>query len=218
MKTVYNFGASHSIGWNSTTSYSKLIAEDLGYEFNNQAMAGASLQYILMKLVLVIEQIKKDDIVLIQLPTQIEASMHADPRTKKKRIFHYSSMTHLANEPESDFTYGLKFYKSMVQTKNDHALHYLINLHAIQNIIKTLPCKYFAFLDQTPKLNDIDLSYAVQLRELPYAVIDEKEFGSFAREIDDADKFGKWEDGSTDTGHYNEKVHRPWAEYIKSKL
>jgi hypothetical protein len=218
MKKLYNLGASHSVGFNSDTSYSKIIAHTKGYEFVNHAMAGASLSYIIMKLLLIRDQIKSDDIVIVQIPSNMSASMHDDPRNNNKDMLQYSNMTSLNKEIECDFIYGLKYFKTIVETKNYQALHYLIYLHSMQSIVSNLPGKKFMFIDSWPNMDQVDLPYAVKLQSIENTLIDPMTFKEFANNINSNDKYAMHKNGDIDSGHYNINVHGPWADYIWSKL
>jgi hypothetical protein len=224
MNKVYNFGSSHSLGWNAKTSYSKIIAKRLDYEWNNHAMAGASLEYILMKLYIAEPMITKDDIVLIQIPGFLQFSMHADPRIKSEtnqfyKLYHATSYTLLDQEPECDFIYGLKYYKSIVQNKDDQALHYYIQLRSLIKAVQDLPCKYFMFFCEKPEQPETTIFLLNQLYERSKSeLIDSINFVDFAKSLTFEDKYTVDESGNIDKGHYNEKVHTMWANYIMKKL
>lgn len=224
MSKVHNFGSSHSLGWNAKTSYSKIIAKRSDFEWTNYAMAGASLEYILMRLYVAEPEINKDDIVLIQIPGFIQFSMHADARVKSEinqfyKLYHATSLTLLDDEPECDFIYGLKYYKSMVQTKEDQALHYYIQLRSLIEFAKNLPCKKFMFFCEKPPKPDTTIFLLKQLYERVNSnIVDDNTLVEYAKSLPFDDIHSCDKNGNVDTGHFNEKVHTFWANYILGKL
>lgn len=221
---VFNFGSSHSLGWNNETSYSKIIAQRLGYAWDNHAMAGSSLEYILMRLAIAESEITSDDLVLIQLPGRIRYSLHVDPRKTSNinqayKLFHYSNMAVLDREPEGDFTYGLKVYKTLVQSDEDYALHAHLDAIAILDKFNQLTARKFIFWDVPIQQPDTSIFMLQQLyTRLNQRNPQSEQFEIFAMSLNLENPWAINPDGSVDNGHFGTGVHTAWADYIQERL
>jgi len=229
MTSLYNFGSSHSIGWNCSTSYSKILAQQYSADWIDHGHAGCSPEHLLMLMQLHDYRIKQEDIVLIQLSPTPHTSIHIDPRSdivghENYRYYFYSyrSMTELDSQQEDDFIYALKAYKTFVNTPEDQWLHYLVYLNSVIARIRELPCRVFAFFDQPlPDLNQA----AEPVAQLYNNIITEVEstlnaltLEEFAKALTSCDIYARNSDGSLDAAHYNEDVHAQWANYIDQQI
>jgi len=219
MKSLYNFGASHAAGYGANTSYSKIISERLGTKHVELARAGSSTEHLLMTLQLNARHISTDDAVLIQLQPHYMHTLHYDARYDD-RLYHYNAMTLLDREPDSDFVYGLKLYKTFVNTPVDQLLHYLIHINSIFDIIDKLDCKKFIFFDHIFRFPETSIQIILQLIDMVKSrdIADREIYTDFARALPFDDKYSKLSDGSMDNIHFNDRVHTEWAQYILTKL
>ena len=223
MARLLNFGGSHAIGWNGDgIVYSDIISQKLNLQRHDFATAGASINYVIMRLLIEFQNINSDDVVLIQIPVLTCRTQHVDVRNDKHKIINYVSMNQLniQNKKEDDFIYGLKFYKSIVTNDVNDALNWHQQYHMLDNYLSKLPCRFFAFRDSIVRCPETNIGYLNDLYKLKTNNIENKSFKEFAMELDEPKekKFGKLEDGRPDPGHYTSVVHTPWAEYIMEKL
>jgi hypothetical protein len=225
MKTLYNFGASHAAGWGSKRSYSRIIADKFKLQYQDLAMAGSSTEYLLMSLQTHADKITDNDIVLIQLQPHFIHTTHYDSRLGYDKrhpsgLYNYSSMTLLDAEPDSEFVYGMKLYKTFVQTPEDLLFHYLIHINAIFDLIKEIPGTKFVFFDHIFRFPRITVPVVEQLESVLKAnnVADSVIYTDFAKSVDVPDRYARLKNGEVDGIHFNESVHEKWADYILSKI
>lgn len=229
MNRLFNFGSSHSIGWNCSTSYSKILANRHKLEWVDYGHAGASIEHMLMLLQLRASDIRDTDVVLVQLTPTTHTSMCVDPRKTipnhenyRYYFYNYRSMTALDREPEDDFIYALKAYKTLVNTEQDQWIHFLIHLTAVVDKLHNIPGKKFVFFDDTLALPDNINSYAhnlfTKLTNKMIKLIDSKTLKQFASTINADNIYAVNQDGTLDSSHYNETVHMSWADYIDKSI
>ena len=223
MASLLNFGGSHAIGWNGDgIVYSDIISQKLNLERHDFATAGASINYVIMRLLIEFENISSDDVVVIQIPAKASKTQHVDVRDAAHKIINYVGMTQLSlqNKNEDDFIYGLKFYKSTVTNEVNDSLHWHQQYLMHDNYLSKLPCRYFAFIDEPIYYPETNLGYMKDLCNIKTENIYNKSFKDYAHSLDipKEQKFGKLEDGRLDPGHFTGSVHTPWAEIIMENL
>lgn len=223
MARLLNFGGSHAIGYNGDgIVYSDIISQKLNLVRHDFATAGASINYVIMRLLIEFKNISRDDVVVIQVPTHTSRTQHVDIRNDRHKILNYVGMTQLSlqNKKEDDFIYGLKYYKSTVTNDINDSLNWYQQYHLLDNYIASLPCKHFAFRDGIIRKPKTNLGYMNELYKLETKNIFPTSFKDFALELDipKEQKFGRLEDGRPDPGHYTGVVHTPWAEVIMENL
>lgn len=213
LKKLYNFGASQAHGYGyekNDHAFFYKISEISKYEPVDFSIPGTGLEYSILKLFSVLDQLNSEDLVCFQIIAHPDAVLKINDQDEMINIYGVSQILNMYG----DYGKGMQeAYGTGVFNYSDFSLHYGIHLLLLVELLKNLPCKSFVyFCNDLPEKFLTDFLKETLHKVLASGYIEKNNsFSSFveSHSIDSRSQDGK---------HISKHGHQLWADYIIKKL